>query len=640
MAIESSAYGRETVESLSDDEIKKAFAGLKAGRGAFAPAREAREDWARARRLIDTDSRWKSWAKQQIQMLETWMGTPRDKADRVAGWVHDYVDAKTGRLLKWSPSDPEPGADGGHERFRAAWIAYSRIYNIDRVLDAARLFRLTESGRYRDWAASQLDFYADAYAGFPLQTWNGRSRLMTQSLDEAKRGLILLEAVRLLRDGVSAERLAHWRDRLFLPMAGNLRQSSSGDHNIALWHAVAMTLIGLEFGSPELADFGKRDEMGISKLLSRAVSPDYFWHEMSLSYQDYVVEALCQLFTGVSLRGKLGDFKRELWIAQNLMLSPVLIRFSGGDAPTLNDSPPGRKTPNRERWRASRRVFPTSVGLIEAQGKLGWDNLLDPPEPAPDRPDLPPVVSHQVPGLYGVLMHKGDWQAFLRYGQGARYHAQQESLTYELRYKDTWLLRDAGTVGYGSPLHREYFRRAVAHNVPLVGGDGQEPWPSAGQVDLFDPDGAGVAVSHPEYRRKVTASRKLAVDRDEFVDEIRMTRKDRSPKALGFVLNTDCVVSAPGAAASPDLRLPDTQPFRHWKNWAAYRLPERWTATLDCRGRRFAVSVQGEREQRVFIGTVPDSMAPYTRHGLYVETTGTGAVFRVGFKPLDSGPAR
>lgn len=634
------AYERETVSSLSDEEIRKAFAELKAGRGNFAPAREAREDWLRARQLSDSDPRWKSWVKERTRELDTWMGKPRDKAGRVAGWVHDYVERKTGKLLKWSPKDPEPAEEGGREKFHAAWIAYNRIYNIARVQDAARLFRLTGADRYRDWAASQLDFYADAYSGFPLQTWNGRARLMTQSLDEAKHGLILLEAARLLRGSVAEDRRAHWRDRLFLPMAENLRQSSSGDHNIAVWHAVAITLVGLEFGTPALADFGKRDEMGISKLLSRAVSPDYFWHEMTLSYQDYVVEALCQLFIGASLRGRLGEFKRELWIAQNLLIAPVVVRFSNGDAPTLNDSPPRRKTPNLKRWRDSRRVLPTAIGLIEAQGKLGWNNLLDPPEPDPNRTDLPPVVSRRVPGLDGVLIRKGDWQAFLRYGQGARYHAQQESLTYELQYKNVWLLRDSGTVGYGSPLHREYFRRAVAHNVPLVDGDGQQPWPSVGQVDLFDPDGAGITVSHAEYRRKVTASRKLAVIGDEFVDEIRIARKDRSPKALGFVLNTGCSVSAPGAEASAGLRLPDTQPFRRWQNWAAFRMPERWTVTLDCQGQRFALQVQGDRDQRVFVGTVPDSTAPYTRNGLYVETTGSDAVFRVGFKPLGAGAVR
>jgi hypothetical protein len=66
-------------------------------------------------------------------------------------------------------------------------------------------------------------------------------------------------------------------------------------------------------------------------------------------------------------------------------------------------------------------------------------------------------------------------------------------------------------------------------------------------------------------------------------------------------------------------------------------MPERWTTTLDCEGQRFALSVQAERDQRVFVGRVPDSMAPYTRQGIYVETTGTAAVFRISFKPLDAG---
>lgn len=641
IAFEPMAASEDSAEPAlpGNDQIRAAFAELKAGEGGYTPARPAREYWDAARRRVTGDPRWATWLQQRTDWLNTWMAQPRESADWIAGWVHDYVDPNTGVLLNWTPDQPIPPDEPGSEKLRAAWIAHNRIYNIDRVLDAARLFRLTGDNRYFDWAASQLDFYADAYHGFPLQTWNGRAQLMNQSLDEATRALVLIETVRLLKPHVPAARVNHWRDGLFLPLAANLMASSREVHNIAVWHAAAVTLIGLEFDQTELIAFGKHSPFGLRSLLETGVSPDWFWYEHSLSYQDYVVQAMVELLVGASLRGRLADFARELWITQNLMIAPMTVRFADEDAPTLNDSPPNRKAPNRRLWAASRRVLPTWIGLKEAENQLSWDNLLDPPKAVDSVPPLPEAVSGPVPGLDAVQVVKNGWHALLRYGQKARFHAQQEALTYELQYGDTWILRDAGTVGYGSPLHKDYFSRAPAHNVPLVNGDGQTPWPSEGQLDEIAPDGSSATVSHPSYRPGVTATRRLAVEGGEFIDEVGVTTGSDTPQAIGVVLNTPCAVTADSPSKAEGASLPKATAFRHWKDWTAYVASGTWSSTLDCGGRRFALTVFGAELQRAFVGTVPDSVRPYTRRGIYLEGMATGTKFKLVFHPLGSSQA-
>ncbi len=375
--------------------------------------------------------------------------------------------------------------------------------------------------------------------------------------------------------------------------------------------------------------------MGIPSLLATGVSPDWFWYENSFSYQHYMVRALVEMLVGASLRGRLAEFARELWIAQNLMIAPVTVRFANEDAPTLNDSPPNRKAPNRALWAASRRVLPTWIGLDEAKDRLSWDNLLDPPKPVNSVPALPDLVSEPVPGLDAVQIVKNGWHALLRYGQKARFHAQQEVLTYELQYGDTWILKDAGTVGYGYSLHLNYFRRAPAQNVPLVDGDGQSPWPSEGQLDDFASDGSFAAVSHPSYRTGVTAARRLTIGSQTFTDRVAVKTDSDTPRAIGMVMNTPCAVTSSGETLPEGASLPATTAFGYWKDWTAYSAPGTWSGTLRCAGQQFALAISGAALQRVFVGTVPDSASPYTRRGIYIEALAPEAQFYLVFRPLD-----
>ncbi|MDV3242321.1 MAG: hypothetical protein LOY00_11225, partial [Methylocaldum sp.] len=100
----------------SNEESKSAFATLKAGEGGYAPARAAREYWDAARRRVAQDPRWTAWLQERTDWIDHWMTTPRESADWVAGWIHDYVDPNTGVLLHWTPDQPIPPDQPGHEK--------------------------------------------------------------------------------------------------------------------------------------------------------------------------------------------------------------------------------------------------------------------------------------------------------------------------------------------------------------------------------------------------------------------------------------------------------------------------------------------------------------------------------------------
>ena len=623
-----------SVSAASDQDIASAFADLKAGSGPYAPARAAAEDWAAARTAVAGNARWATWIAKRRASLDEWLSAPRDDRHWVAGWLHDYVESATGAWLQWSPSTPIPPDDAGHARQRGGWIAHVRFHNVDEILEAARLFRLGQGEQYGRWAAAQLDEYAAAYPELPLQTWNGQSRLFTQSLDEAVGSLTMLEAVRLLAPTVDAEHRHRWRDGLFLPLAGNLRVSKRGDHNIAVWHAAAIAAIGMEFDRPELIADGLDGPFGVRQLLARNVSRDFFWAEMSIAYQDYVVEALGELFVAAALRGKLEGLRRELLIAQDLLISPTGIVFPDGLGPTLNDSPPNRKIPSQKLWSEVRRALPTRIALTQNARALDWATLID-PQPSPGPVEAFPLArTRLIPGLNAVQLVSPDWQAILRYGERVETHAQQESMTYELQYRGTWLLRDDGTVGYGSPLYQGFFKRAASQNVPLVDGDGQQPWPATGAVTAFS--GADTAqptatVEHVNYQPGVKTRRSLSLESGRFVDRI-VIEAGRSAD-LGFVFNFDCELTPGNGLASRETAELPSGPFGYWQQTAAYGARAGWSASLACPGHRFQLSVTGPADQRVYIGRAPSSVKPYRRTGLLVQATGASASFVVTFAP-------
>lgn len=603
--------------------------------------RVAKEDWSHAQAAAASDKGWQTWLAGRKQAMDSWIGKTRDRAEWVSGWGHELVDPVTQAPMKWTPEMPLP-PDGpeAQGKFRQAWVSWGRSYNFARVVEAARIYRLTGESRYADWAVSQLDFYAENYASWPLRTWNGRGRMMGQSLDEATGAITLIEAVRLLHDYVPSSRRAHWRDELFLPIVENLRDFNQGVNNIALWHAVAISVIGMQFNDPALVSVGLDGPKGVRALVKAGVTANSLWYEGSFTYNAYVLRALAPLFVNASLAGRAASLQPEMNLAKNMLLAPMQLRFDDGFLPTPGDANGRAPALDLGLFFEMYRVLDTRVGRVEAMRRKTWETLVDPLlEPLPPLEVLPPVKSVHLVATRMAMLKSGGWQVYMHYGQLIQHHAQEEALSSEIYFNDVPVVLDPGTVSYGSKLHEQYFRRAVAHNVPLVDGMGQVGW-SPGVMNGFS--SGSMDASQPNYRPDAAAQRKISIQGSELreITSISLKPEIKGSRRLGFLFNTECQANLPDEqlTAENSAAPPNGSGFSFWEGTTVRMAPPRWQAELLCGKHRFKLDVIVSGPHMIYQALAPTTPLPKRRTVVYMELKGRTASVEMKLTPVPANP--
>jgi hypothetical protein len=635
------AQGAPKAVGQGDPALAKAFPTLKLYDAQGSPLRAAREDWAAASVLVRNDAGWQTWLSARQQAFDKWVSIPRDRADMIAGNAFKLFDPVSKIPVKWSIDMPQPSKTGpGGEEFWRAWVSRVRSHNLSRIQEAARLYRLTGNIRHRDWAISQLDFYAANYLNWPLQSWNGKARMMSQSLDEAAAVVELIDAVRLLSSEVDQQHKRDWQTRLFAPIVQNLFDFNQGVNNIALWHSCAIAMVALEYGDTALLERALNGSQGLNTLLKKGVTADYIWYEGSFSYNNYVIAAMTPLFVQASIKGKSYLVKTPMLIAQNMLLSPLQFRFDDGFLPTVGDTRGRSKAVDLGAYLAVARVLPTAIGILEAQRVKDWETLIDQPERnAPPPVRLPVVTSTLFEASRTAILKNDNWQAFVHYGQLTFAHAQAEVPGYELYAGSTPVAVDQGTVDYGSPWHEHYFRRAVAHNVPLIDGEGQELDRGAwlpGRLDHFDAAQTTMSVSQPAYRQGVDVARQIRLDGQDFVDATHVRLTDAGGRRrIGMVFNTDCQFDIDDTnivhlkAATP----PEGAGFSYWTDVQAGLAPAQWSATLICGNQKFLANFKAGKPHQLYRASAPATPLPKRRNAVYLELAGREADFEMRITP-------
>jgi len=615
-------------------KIAAALPELKVMQPTGLPIRVAQEDWNGARNQIKADPAWKRWSDSQRKSVDQWIATVKDQPDWVGGYMHALLDPVTQNPLRWSINLPMPvGTNEIARKSREGWVAWLRNANFRKIQEAARLYRLTGEQKYGEWAAGQIDFYANNYAAWPLRDIAGQSRMMGQGLDEATACVPLLDAVRLLSDFADEARISNWRDKLFLPIAHQLLVSRHRD-NIRLWQVVAVTLIGFQFNDQALVKAGLDGPAGVRFMLKKGVTTDYFWYEGSLGYQTYVLRALSPLFTHASLLGRAQELYPEMLTAQNLMLAPLQFRFEDGMLPTPGDSMARIKALDLGYYIEMYRTLPNRISLIEASRKKTWETLIDPVKFESTTPtQLPMVKTKNFDSIRMAILKEGGWQVFIRYGQLVLNHSQQDALTTEIYFEDTPVSVSPGTVAYGSPLHKEYFHRAISHNATLVGGEGQSGF-DPGIVDSFTVDPPAINARQPKLTKDASATRMVDIRDGELFDRLslKLNATAAGNQRLGFLFHTDCALNAatPGATASP----PSGTGFRFWENVTLNSGIKEWRGKLRCNKLEFDASFSLNTQGSLYAGKTPTKPLPEKRESLYFEVIGREATLEMRLKPV------
>ncbi len=623
---------------------ERKFAELKVYDTHGRPWRAATEDWAGAKKRVVDDPSWAKWLAEERQTVDRWMDKHRDRVEWIAGWSHDGVSPKDASRVIWtekipreevpffsSPSDPQIEIT---PKLRAWWVVSFRNHHVEMMTRAAQLFRLTSDVRYATWAAGQMDFYADNYLKWEAQRPDQGARLFWQTLTEASNLVKFTETVRLLGDHVSNEHRQEWRRKFFTPEVAVLNRNFQSIHNIATWQRCAVAQVALLFDDEPMWREALDGKYGLRRQMAEGITSDYLWHEQSLGYNSFVVKAVLTLFTAAGIHGRAGELAAEMATAENLMLAPLYLRFPNGQLPNPADSGGISSAPNRALFADTYRVFPTTLGLQEAARVKEWHTLLDPPAQPPRPFVLPPITSQHLESSRMALLKAGSWQVFLHYGQLVRSHSQAEALNYSAFFGDTDITHDPGTVGYGSPLHRGYYTRALNHNVPLVNGEGQEP-PQRGEVLDYRASPPRISVAQPAYRKNAHARRTLAIEGNTLVDTT-VIESTKGAQKLGFALHVQGKPQLPPAfAPAKDFTSGRPESFSHWRGVQAANFRDHAEFEV-AYGNQVVmhVTLSAPGEFRVWHGSSPDA-PPRRRDSFYLELAepAAAATFTTTFGP-------
>ncbi|RRJ95239.1 hypothetical protein Ga0100231_013885 [Opitutaceae bacterium TAV4] len=611
--------------------------------------RTPREDWASARRRTEEKPAWRTWLEARRAETDTWMLRHCDRVEWRCGKNSRFVSPRDGSDLVWT--DEMPGeqtqtlkSKTGHEvevtpEIQAAWIYHFRRKHMDMMTQAARLFRLTGEERYAQWAAGQLDFYADNYEQWPAVQLSADNwaRLSSHGLNDAQFLGKLAETARLLFDWAGEARRHAWFEKLFKPEVELLDRSFQNIHNIAVWHRAAQAQVGLLYGDEDIWKRQMDGPWGLREQFRKGVTGDYLWYEQSLSYNAFIIRAMMPLLVFAGLTEKKDQLAQEAAIVQNMSLAPLRMAFPDGTLPNPSDvtgSPP-RASNMLARFVA--RVLPTTISNEKSDTSLNWENLVDPPKPKGGniRGTLPGAASLNLESTRFAIIKKGHWQVFFHYGQLTSAHAQSEALNWSANYNGVNISSDPGTVGYGSPFHSEYYTQGLCHNVPLVNGRGQKP-PQPGKLLRFDAERGEVSAAQSKYRPNVSARRTLRIEGDALVDEATVAITEaRQTAQLGLALHFQGKTHLPQSFLPvDDFAKGRTAAFKYWKDVRAASFRDNAEIDVTFPGglvMRVRFSVPGEFT--LYQGRSPGRPSQ-SRFSFYLETSGRETVFTTRLTPV------
>jgi hypothetical protein len=236
-----------------------------------------------------------------------------------------------------------------------------------------------------------------------------------------------------------------------------------------------------------------------------------------------------------------------------------------------------------------------------------------------------------------AILRSGQWQLFFQYGQLARQHAQSEALNYSAYYGDVDITHDAGTVGYGSPLHKGYYTRGAAQNDLLVDGEGEIP-PQRGELLGYSAEEGRVSAAQPNYRPDAHAERSLKITGNSLVDTATISVKDGSIHKLGLSLHLQGHARLPDSfQLDPDFAKGRPAPFGYWREVTAAAFHDRAQFDVEFEGVVMRVTLAVPGDFKLWHGNTPDS-PPRRRDTFYAETSGATATFTTTLAPVNSVP--
>lgn len=418
--------------------------------------------------------------------IDAWRGAKLHIPEKGGGWSHNYIAPDTGRRLKYDPAEPhrhlDPSTGKYHtgEQLDASWRERTHRRNIDIAFESALLYHLTGEDWYAGFARSILVRYAKNYSSYPPQGGPaGLGRITAQSLGEAGWLIRACATLDLLAGGgaLSQKDIKNIVKHLIVPAAEHVRMFPFGIHNIQVWHSVSMLAAGLVSGRESLVEFALED---LEKQIEQGITDEGLWYERSVGYHFFVLKPF-QALAAVCRNSGLEVCDRPK--LKKLFTGIVPLVMPDGSLPALNDGGRGNSIHDAldslvtARWAYGDASLDSIINHLGASE--GWSRTGDavfmyymPPAESPPEWSPPHAPAHLPDTGITVLRLDGQY-ALLKYNPpcGGHDHYDRLGLIYYTGGRE--LLPDRGTVAYGHPLYRSWYRTTEAHNTIMVDGKQQ-----------------------------------------------------------------------------------------------------------------------------------------------------------------------
>lgn len=563
-----------------------------------ARAKASRQPWARA--ALDA----------VIAEAERALQSPVAIPERGGQWPHWYSCTKDGvRLRTVSPNEhrcPQCGAVYRGDPYDAVVLyRVHRQYSLA-LRDLGLAWRFTGRAEFAACAAEILLGYAARYPGYKLHNRDGEEkigggRISAQSLDESVWLIPAAFGYALVREAMDeADRGRVERD-LLAAAAEVIRSHHLGIHNIQCWKNSAVGLAGLAIGDDALVQEAIDDPgRGFRAQIARGVTDDGLWFEGSLGYHRYTMEALWPLAEAARLAGTdlYSDRYRTLWDA------PLALALPDGEPPGFNDNRGSNVLAGAALYELAfaRWGTPAHGRLLSRARRDDYQALLYGSEETPTGPMIPEQSMLLRAAGYGMLRATG-LAAAMRYGMHGGGHGHPDKLNLVTWGAGKLWGLDPGSINYGVPLHREWYKSTVAHNTVCVdeqlqsNADGRlEDW-RAGKDATTLAASAGAAYPGISLRRTVTVRKGRIEDRFECTSE--------AEHVYDWVFHAPGELTCSLAMEPRDGPLGAAAGYQHITGVAEARTGEEWQAVWRQGGARFTLKVAAAPDTEVVTGTGP-----------------------------------
>ncbi|MBN1674153.1 MAG: heparinase II/III family protein [Kiritimatiellae bacterium] len=535
--------------------------------------------------------------------------------DRQGQWWHFYSCKKCGgRLRTKSPTEHvcrKCGAVYSGEPYDRVPITAQHGRLARQAFELGLAYQLSGELTYAEMAKRILVRYAERYADFPYQDKDGKpgrgGKVTATVLSESGWLIPIAHAYDLVVDSpaMTAQERRAVAEKLLRPAALVCRGKAMGIHNISCWRNAAIGLAALAMDDAELTAYAVTSRSGIRQQIEGGIQDDGVWFENSWGYHYYALGPLCDLAQACHNIG-INVFDDRF---KSMFDAPLLFAMPDGRLPPFNDgggaSIHSRGTVYEIAWQ--RWKDPLYAPLLAGDRRGSWQALLYGQPIAGDAAAERPAVSRNFSSSGVLVLRSGaDTNGLylaLDYGPHGGGHGHPDKLGFVSCGFGRALAVDPGSIAYAAPLHRQWYKRSLAHNVVVV--DQKDQNASTGTLEWFEggPDAAIAQADAGPIYDGVRHLRTVAMHGGLFVMIDRLISD--TPHTYDWVYHNEGTLET-GAELRPfEGEIGEPDPYRVPKDIRTANLQGLLRAVWHQDQTALALALRLERPSQVFTATAP-----------------------------------